>query len=63
MFGSINNIELNNIKFSKIQKINLSGLNNFNNQLLLKDLENLSSKVFFLSINKILIKLSVIIHL
>ena len=58
MFGSINNIELNNIKFSKIQKINLSGLNNFNNQLLLKDLENLSSKsIFFINkqnINKII---------
>ena len=54
IFGSINNIELNNLKFTNIKKINISGLDDFDNLIILEKIENLNLKnIFFLNINEI----------
>ncbi len=54
IFGSINNIELNNLKFTDIKKINISGLDDFDNLIILEKIENLNLKnIFFLNINEI----------
>ena len=45
--GTINNLEINNYKLDKIQNINVSGLENFENQFLVKDLKNLELKNIF----------------
>ncbi len=52
--GSINNISLNNLNFYKIQKINVSGLNDYENKELSQNIKNLNLKnIFFLKENKI----------
>ena len=42
LFCSINNITLNKIQFEKIEKINDSGLDESDNQKLLKEIKNLN---------------------
>ncbi len=52
--GSINNIELNNFKFSQIKKIEISGLDELNNSIILKQIKNLNlDNIFFINIKKI----------
>ena len=53
--GSINNINLNSLKFQKINNINITGLDIKNKLILLKDIENFNLKNIFL-INKIDLK-------
>ena len=53
--GSINNINLNSLKFQKINNINITGLDINNKLILLKDIENFNLKNIFL-INKIDLK-------
>ena len=53
--GSINNINLNSLKFQKINNINITGLDIKNKLILLKDIENFNlNNIFF--INKIDLK-------
>ncbi len=55
IFGSINNINLIESKFNKIEKINVSGLNLVNNEKLFKEIKNLNlENIFFLDIHKII---------
>ncbi|MDC0586040.1 FtsQ-type POTRA domain-containing protein, partial [Candidatus Pelagibacter sp.] len=49
--GSINNISLNNLKFKKINYIDVNGLGKNNNALLLQEIKNLNLDNIF-SINK-----------
>ena len=52
--GSINNIEFNNLKLIDVKKIKISGLDELNNVILLKKIENLNlENIFFLNINEI----------
>ncbi len=52
--GSINNLQLKNVKFNQIKTINISGLDNENNQYILKQLKNLNlDNFFFININEI----------
>ena len=52
--GSINNINLDNLKFYAIKDINIYGLNEYNNKLLIKNIKNLNlDSIFFLNRNKI----------
>ena len=53
--GSINNINLNSLKFQNINNINITGLDIKNKLILLKDLKNFNLKNIFL-INKIDLK-------
>ena len=53
--GSINNINLNSLKFQNINNINITGLDIKNKLILLKDIENFNLKNIFL-INKIDLK-------
>ena len=53
--GSINNINLNGLKFQNINNININGLDIKNKLILLKDIENFNLKNIFL-INKIDLK-------
>ena len=53
--GSINNINLNNLKFQKINDINITGLDIKNKLILLKDIKNFNLNNIFL-INKINLK-------
>ena len=53
--GSINNINLNGLKFQNINNINITGLNIKNKLILLKDIENFNLNNIFL-INKIDLK-------
>ena len=54
IFGTINNFNLNQIKFDKIQKINVSGLKNSDNQILLKKIKDLNlENIFFINKNEI----------
>ena len=54
LLGSINNISLNKIQFEKIEKINVSGLNESDNQKLLKEIKNLNlGNIFFINRNEI----------
>ena len=48
LFGSINNINLNESKFKEIQKINIIGLNQEENKILLNEMENLNLENIFL---------------
>ena len=55
IFGSINNINLNKIKLYQVKNINISGLNNFDNQKLVQDLENLNlDSIFLINSDKII---------
>ena len=47
ILGSINNIGLSNIKFNNVENINISGLNNSDNQIVLKNLKNLNLESIF----------------
>ena len=52
--GSITNINLNNLKFYAIKDINVSGLNEYNNKLLIENIKNLNlDSIYFLNRNKI----------
>ena len=52
--GSINNIQLQNFKFNQIKKIKISGLDNKNNQYILKQIKKLNlDNIFFTNINEI----------
>ena len=53
--GSINNINLNGLKFQNVNNINITGLDIKNKLILLKDIENFNLKNIFL-INKIDLK-------
>ncbi len=50
--GTLNNLEINNYKFYKIQKIKVTGLEHSENQSLIKDLTNLNLKNIF-NVNEI----------
>ena len=53
IFASINNINLNKNKFSKVENINITGLNNFDNEIILNNLKNLNlENIFFINKNK-----------
>ncbi len=55
IFGSVNNISINQIKFVKIKTINITGLENKDNQKLLKDIEALNlENIFFINGSDIL---------
>ena len=52
--GSITNINLNNLKFYEIKDINVSGLDEYNNKLLIENIKNLNlDSIYFLNRNKI----------
>tara|TARA_B100000900_G_C20579910_1_gene717058 strand:- start:1390 stop:2067 length:678 start_codon:yes stop_codon:yes gene_type:complete len=52
--SSIGNNSINNLKFDKIQNINVSGLNEKDNQKLLNEIRNLNiDSIFFINKNKI----------
>ena len=54
MFGSINNISINELNFPKIKNINIYGLENRESDTLLKNIESLSlGNIFFLRSNEI----------
>ncbi len=54
LVGSINNINLNNFKFNQIKIIKISGLEEKNNKLILKEIKNLKlENIFFTNINEI----------
>ena len=54
LLGSINNISLNEIQFDKIETINVSVLNENNNQKVLADIKKLNlENIFFLNKNEI----------
>ena len=46
--GSINNISLSKVNFNKVENIDISGLNQFDIENLLKDLKKLNLKIFLL---------------
>tara|TARA_Y100000591_G_C21720708_1_gene638581 strand:+ start:320 stop:991 length:672 start_codon:yes stop_codon:yes gene_type:complete len=48
ILGSVNNISLSNIKVNEVENINISGLNNPDNEIILKDLKNLNLESIFL---------------
>ena len=50
LVGSINNIDLNNLKFQKIIDIKIVGLDNEDNSILLQDIKNLNlDNIFFIN--------------
>ena len=54
LLGSINNISLNEIQFDKIETINVSGLNENNNQKVLADIKKLNlENIFLINVSKI----------
>ena len=54
LFRSINNIQLNQLKFENIENIKVVGLGNENNKILLKNIKNLNlGNIFFINSNKI----------
>lgn len=54
LVGSINNIELNNLKFEAIKNINVLGLGQKDNKILFNDIKNLNlDNIFFLNGKKI----------
>ena len=51
---SINNINFSKIKLNKVQNINISGLNYFEHEKILKDIKNSNlENIFFLNSRKI----------
>ena len=54
ILASINNINFSNIKFNKVEKINISGLNYLENEKILRNINNLNlENIFFLNSIKI----------
>ena len=54
IFSSIGNHSINNLKFSKIQNINIFGLGQKNNQIILNKIKNLSlENIFFINKSEI----------
>ena len=54
LVGSIQNIELNNLRFNKIKNINVSGLGNYDDLILLQEIENLNLiNIFLIDKNEI----------
>ena len=52
--GSIQNIELNNLRFNEIKNINVSGLGNYDDLILLQEIENLNLiNIFLIDKNEI----------
>ena len=52
--GSINNIDLNNLKFYQVKKIEISGLNNLENESILNKIKKINLKnIFFIDKNQI----------
>ena len=52
--ASINNVNFSDIKFNRVEKINISGLNYLENEKILKDINNLNlENIFFLNSGKI----------
>ena len=50
LLGSINNIDLKNIKFSEIKDINISGLNDYEKKIILQSLQDIKLKnIFFIN--------------
>ena len=50
LFGTVNNINIKNLSFYEVKNINISGLNEKNNNYLLKSFKNLNLKnLFFLN--------------
>ena len=59
LVGSINNVSLNNIKFKPIDTINVSGLGDINDAILLKEIKNLNlENIFLINKEKILEKIN-----
>lgn len=55
LVGSVNNVGLNNIKFKPIDTINVSGLGDINDAILLKEIKNLNlENIFILNKKKII---------
>ena len=52
LFGSINNNSINNLKLEKVKKINIFGLDENDQKILLYNLNNLDLKNIFLLIKK-----------
>ena len=48
LLGSINNVNLNNLKLDNIENINILGLNNFESQLIYEDIKKLNLGNIFL---------------
>ena len=44
LVGSINNINFNNLKFKEIENINVLGLGNYDNSILISQIKNLNLK-------------------
>tara|TARA_Y100000591_G_scaffold309206_1_gene310295 strand:+ start:923 stop:1597 length:675 start_codon:yes stop_codon:yes gene_type:complete len=57
LFGSVNNISLNNIKFEGIKKINVSGLQDKENEIFLKNILDLNLENIFLLNKKEILEL------
>ena len=54
LVGSINNINLNNLKLGEINSIKVSGLEDLDNLLLLKKIQNLNlNNIFFIDVDRI----------
>ena len=54
LIGSINNKSLNNIELAKIKFVNISGLDEFENSSLLKQIKNQNlDNIFFINKNKL----------
>ena len=55
LFGSINNINLDNLKLRKINNITVTGLGNDANEILLQEIKNLNlNNIFLIDKNKII---------
>ena len=57
LLGSINNFKLNDLKLNSIKKINVSGLDDENNNTLLNDIEKINLKNIFIIDRNILINI------
>ena len=59
LVGSINNIVLNDIKFKKIEDINVNGLTDIDNLILFHEIKNLNlGNIFFISKKNFKMKLT-----
>ena len=59
LIGSINNIELKSIKFKAINDVNVTGLGDYNNAILLKEIKKLNlNNIFLINRKKIIQQIS-----